>query len=124
MNALRATEHQLAVLVTDYLGWALGPGSFYCSVPNERRATAGEMAKLIRRGLRPGMPDGLIFNQGRALGLELKTPIGRLSPAQKACHADLERAGVPTIVARSLADVVAGLSGFVTLNDAIDVAGF
>lgn len=50
-------------------------------------------AKLKASGYRAGTPDILIVWQGRAHFLELKAKSGRLSPAQKACHAAIERAG-------------------------------
>lgn len=64
-------------------------------------------------GLVPGMPDWLVAHAGRTLWLELKTDVGRLSPAQKLCHERLRRAGHQVQVCRSIFDVI----------DALDSAG-
>lgn len=62
-------------------------------------------AMLKRAGLRPGMPDIVIFHNERTFFIELKTDKGRLSPIQSECHADLWAAGFPVAVARSVDDV-------------------
>lgn len=62
----------------------------------------------VRVGV-PGTPDLLVMVDGRALGIELKTPVGRLSPEQVACHAAWERMGTPVRVCRSVQDVLAAI---------------
>jgi hypothetical protein len=61
--------------------------------------------QLVRVGV-PGTPDLLVLVDGRAVGLELKTPVGRLSPVQVACHAAWERMGTPVRVVRSVEEAV------------------
>lgn len=62
-------------------------------------------AMLKRAGLRPGMPDIVIFHDSRTFFIELKTDKGRLSKVQSDCHADLWSAGFPVAVARSVDEV-------------------
>ena len=68
-----------------------------------------ELTALIRQGLRPGVPDLAVVHNGRIVMVEIKTDTGRLSPVQKLTIADLDRCGVPTVVARSLQAVIDGL---------------
>lgn len=65
-----------------------------------------EGARRKARGCLPGWPDlGIVWNS-RTYYIELKTPTGRLSPAQMQRHAELRAAGAPVAVCRSLEDVV------------------
>jgi hypothetical protein len=58
----------------------------------------------VRVGV-PGTPDLLVMVDGKAIGIELKTPLGRLSPEQVACHAAWLRQGTPVVVCRSVDEV-------------------
>jgi hypothetical protein len=60
-------------------------------------------------GLVPGMPDWLIAHGGKTLWIELKSPIGRLSPEQKAVHERLRQAGHFVEIGRSIDDVIDAL---------------
>ena len=61
--------------------------------------------KQNRLGAKKGFPDILIIWKGRAIFIELKTKKGRVSDAQKACHAQLILAGGLVTVCRSLKEV-------------------
>lgn len=51
-----------------------------------------------------GMPDRMfLLPGGRALLVEFKTPVGRLSPRQKLVHEELNALGHPVTVVRSVA---------------------
>ena len=71
---------------------------------NGERLTPGQAVRAKRAGLRPGVPD-LFLPEPRGgfhgLFLELKTRVGRLSPAQVAWHAWLASRGYAVVVARS-----------------------
>ena len=114
-------ERLLQRQIVDALAWLLPPTGMAFAIPNQRRgATQAELVSLVRQGMRPGIPDLMVVHQGNAIGIELKTAAGRLSPAQKVTHADLNRAGVPVIVASSLEQVVAGLeANGVELREAV-----
>jgi len=57
---------------------------------------------------RKGWPDvtAILPPSGLFVGIEAKTGEGKLSPEQKACHADIAKAGGRVVVARSLDDVM------------------
>jgi hypothetical protein len=56
--------------------------------------------------IRRGHPDLTVMYNGRACCIELKASGGRLSDHQRECIADLERAGVQTVVRYSFAEAV------------------
>ena len=58
-------------------------------------------------GLRAGVPDLLVVHEGRAHWLEMKSPRGVLSEAQRATHNALTATGCPVVTCRSL-DAVRG----------------
>lgn len=60
-------------------------------------------------GLKAGMPDYLVWHDGRTIGVELKRENGVLSDAQKEMHPKLLAAGVPVYVCRSAEDVIEAL---------------
>jgi hypothetical protein len=65
------------------------------------------MAQRLRKsGLKPGMPDIMLFHAGGAFGIELKAGKNVLSPAQREMFSRLRDAGVPVYICRSVEDVV------------------
>ena len=60
-------------------------------------------------GSTPGVPDVIGIWQGRMLGIEIKTAVGRVSPAQQAFIDRINREGGVAFVARGVEDVVRGL---------------
>lgn len=106
---LKVSEHRLQASVADFLALALPPHeAVFCSIPNGGKRDKGTAGKLKAEGLQPGAPDLLILWKGRAIGLELKTRGGRLSPEQMAFSMRWTTAGGVYAVARSLEEV-AGL---------------
>lgn len=104
--AAQQTEAQLQAQVVQLLGF--------------KGLTVWEMFKGTERGGRvfctKGIPDLYVFGlkngQPLAFWLELKTPTGKLSEAQKERHTELRAAGQPVYVPRSLEDVLEILSGY------------
>lgn len=96
---LRKNESDFQRTVADLLDAVLLPPALWTTFPagwgHLGRATAG---RLRGAGLKPGMPDILLFHRGQTLGLELKVPGGRLSKDQRDMHDKLRRAGVPVFV--------------------------
>lgn len=76
-------------------------------VPAKSKAVAG-ISKAM--GLQPGTPDLLMVWKGRAIFVEFKAPGGRLSPAQRDCHAGLMLAGALVHTVTSLDDFIDFLS--------------
>ena len=62
--------------------------------PNEGKRSVAEAMRLKRLGMISGWPDLDCLQEPRRIAyLETKTPIGRLSDAQKDCHAMLRQLG-------------------------------
>jgi hypothetical protein len=68
---------------------------------------------LKQSGCRAGWPDLQIHFGGRTLFLELKTPKGRVSDAQRETHAALAAAGFPVQVARTYEEATRYITGFI-----------
>ena len=61
--------------------------------------TSGAMRK--KRGVKPGVPDDLVWYRGKSIGLELKSRRGQCSPSQRTVREALLRAGAQWWVCRS-----------------------
>lgn len=62
-------------------------------------------------GSTPGVPDVVGCYRGRFIGIEIKTPQGRMSPHQEKWRQLIEEAGGIYIMARSFEDVIAYFEG-------------
>jgi VRR-NUC domain len=85
-------------------------------VPNGGFRKPIEAAKLKGMGVVAGAPDVLLWHDGKAFALELKSPDGRLSEAQSEMLARLDRAGVFTCVAHGLDRAIAVLESWNLLH--------
>lgn len=101
-------EQMLQRQIADFLRVGLGGSAWFTCFP---AGGGGRLrgAILAGMGLKPGVPDLLIIDAGRALWIELKTPKGSVSPVQKECHSHLALARSTVAVCRSLEDVIAFL---------------
>lgn len=107
IRKLGPTENELHVSVANLLDWVLQPPAFWTTFPAGWGKFSGMMAQLLKRmGLKPGMPDILVFYAGGCFGIELKTGKNTVAPEQKATHAKLGAAGVQVEVCRSVEDVM------------------
>ncbi len=104
------TEHDLHKAVAAYLRLALRAPVFWTSID----AGAGKLSpasagKAKARGVKAGLPDILVFvpriGSSIVIGIELKSPIGRLSTVQKDTQGEMMLASVRCRVARSIEDV-------------------
>ena len=87
----------------------------FCSIPNEAagKDAAVRMARLKTMGLKSGAPDLVVFLPGgRLLCLEVKSPTGTQSDAQKDFAAKLAERAFPYFVVRSVDDVKKILTRF------------
>ncbi len=113
----RAPEHSLQRAVVDYLSAAIAPpgvcrdGTMWHAIDhaNARNAMAGAMRKA--RGVVAGIPDLMIYNRGRVIGVELKTRTGVLSAAQAQFMNALSDAGGRYHVIRDLGALELLLAG-------------
>ena len=96
----RQWEWAEQIELTVQLNELLGPDVFWTAIDNQPWSkVAGILRK--KRGVRSGMPDVLILYKGMLIGLELKSPIGKLSWAQKEVRLEILRAGGKWWMARS-----------------------
>jgi hypothetical protein len=63
-------------------------------------------ARLKKMGLQPGWPDLQFVHLGKYFGLELKTPVGRVSPVQAMRLKKLDKAGGSVAVCRSVKEAI------------------
>jgi hypothetical protein len=109
------SEAALQKAVCAHLDVALPSSAYYCAVPNgavlsgDAKARGMQMNKLKATGLKPGAPDLVICWSGRFIGIELKSPTGTVSEAQKDASDRITLAGGLYTVARSLEGVEAFL---------------
>jgi hypothetical protein len=98
-------EDDLHVRAAAYLRHVLPPDAFWCHIPNQSRgssqnASASDLwgmkvmaAKLKDMGMRPGMPDLLIWYGGATFGGDFKSVYGKATPEQIAVAAEMNAAG-------------------------------
>lgn len=93
----------------------------WCHCPNGGKRNAREAARLMGMGVKPGVPDVLIFHRWRFAGeqaaghrrsgfgvaIELKSPKGRTTPAQEEWISALRGKGLRVFVCRTLDEVIA-----------------
>ena len=118
------SEGDLQVAVAellDHLGW------LWCHPPNGGARNAVTGARLKREGVKPGVPDVLIFEdwedyetkvgpakdwwaQGHGVAIELKHGKGRVSPKQREWLEGLEARGWLVRECRTLDEVLAAIA--------------
>jgi hypothetical protein len=122
---MASPEYDLHVTAVAWLRVVLPAGSLVHHSPNEGRHNVQYRRKLATLGMRPGWPDLQIvvptthFLDGvRPTGvyIELKSPKGRLSPAQKEVIAALVAARRHVCVCRSMYDVESFLRSLLRLR--------
>jgi hypothetical protein len=98
------TETQFHFSVAQYLDLVLTPATNWTTVGH---GGGGKVrgAKLKGMGVKPGVPDVLLITGGQYFGIELKTEKGRLSPAQRAAHEAIEKAGGHVAVCRNITEI-------------------
>ena len=98
-------ETTLHLAIVEYLTHALPTGALLHHSPNEGRHHVAHRVRLKKMGMCRGWPDLEIIYQHSLYFLEIKTPQGRLSPAQKSLHTQLRDQGCQVEVIRSLDEV-------------------
>ena len=99
----KITEAMIQRSIMDYLAIVSKQQSLYYF-----RAGAGAMkteaGRYFKTG-RPGLPDIVVLYSGKFIGLEVKTPTGRQSTAQKNAENYIKDAGGEYHIVRSVTDV-------------------
>lgn len=102
-------EETLQMQVVKYLGLALAGRSEFFAVPNGGKRGFREAQRFKAAGVKAGVPDLIVINDGRAIGIELKAGKTPLSDVQRDYHERLRRARVAVTVCRSVDEVEAAL---------------
>jgi len=90
-------------------------GYIAASVPNgshlagDKMARVRQMASMKADGLMPGFPDLVVIGKGRVGFMEVKTDVGKLSPAQNMARKILEDKGQRWACVRSQDEAVDAL---------------
>jgi hypothetical protein len=110
----RRPEDEIQIAVIQHLQTRSVHGLVWNSVPNERKASAREGARLKRMGLRPGAADIImsIPPNGLYAALELKAGNGRQTKTQKSFEHDVISSGGLYAVAHSIDEALSVLKGW------------
>jgi len=112
-KAPEATEAAIQRAVLDHLRWRAKTGWLFWATPNAGKRSPWLGADLRKQGMTAGVGDlSLVSPTGHYHELELKTPTGRLRPAQRERLELLQAAGVPSDVAYGLDSALAILAGW------------
>lgn len=92
--------------------WTLPEDAMLIAVPNGGQRHSKAAARLVGLGVTAGVPDLLLWHQGRTLGIEVKLPGTYPSAVQRQIHAKMQRCQIATVVVRSLAEFEAAVCSF------------
>jgi len=102
-------ETKLQISIVGYLRLGLRPGTIFWHTPNGVQGAgekaARQNARLNLLGQMAGFPDICIASRGVVYGVEVKTPKGRQSDAQKRVELAFSFQGWEYAIVRSLEDV-------------------
>jgi hypothetical protein len=106
-------EDDLQAAVVKALRFLVLPPAVWFAMPvGHVQLSAAQAARMARIGTKKGLCDIFLIYQGRVLGIELKSAVGSVSPAQREVFPLLEAAGVRIEICRSIDDVVDALAAF------------
>lgn len=104
-------EEKIQRDVAKFLDAALPTDAVWWHTPNGGGRSKAEAGALKAQGVKPGVPDVVVFWRGKLICIELKAPGGYPSPAQKLMRDRLQAAGAEWFLARSLEAVQFALLG-------------
>jgi VRR-NUC domain len=106
-------EAALQRAVFEHIAYRKRPGWRFWSTPNAAKRSLQMGAELKAQGMTAGVGDiSIVSPSGRYHELELKTPTGRLSPAQRERQEELKASGVICATAYGLDAALAILVGW------------
>jgi len=110
-QARQHLEDDLQATVVQFLRWALPVDALHWHVPNGGKRHRKEAARMVKLGVRAGIPDIHVAYQGRLYCVEMKPPgkAPQLNDAQKQVIPRLRGCGVPVAVCQSLHEVTLAL---------------
>ena len=110
LTALEPTEFDLQRAVSELLDWLILPPAFYTAFPAGWGKLPPRIAGLLKAcGLKRGMPDILVFDVGRVIGIELKARRNIVSDEQREMHSKLLACGFEIYVCRTVEQVIQAL---------------
>jgi len=100
----KITESQIQRGVLDYLEMISKQKNIYYfrSASGQVKTDSG---RVFRTG-KPGCPDITLCINGKFIGIELKTPTGKMSELQKIAKQEIESAGGCYFIVRGMEDIV------------------
>ena len=106
-------EEALQRIVVQFLWAAIPDCCWWTAIPNQRGTRKRyENEILAAMGVRAGAPDLIFVWCGQLLGIELKSPTGRPSPAQCETRSMILDAGGSYVICRDLDQVADALKVF------------
>lgn len=112
MTRLASPEQHLQRAVCDHLRQRGVRGLLWFHVPNGGRRSRIEAAIFSGLGVRPGVSDLILLNDGQAFALELKAEQGRPTTAQIAFISEFRAAGGEGAIATGLSEALRALEGW------------
>lgn len=107
------SERAIQRAIVQYLTVALPRTVKFFSTLNGLHTSKAQAGKAKAEGMTPGVPDIVLVRQGGSVAfMEVKTPQGRLSPAQVAFFDWCVANGVEAAVVRSIDDARAALNAW------------
>lgn len=97
-------KHEESRIQYEIVKYFQSVGIFVCSIPNEGSTDARRTMMLVSMGLRTGASDLIVILQNRVIFLEVKTAIGKQSPAQLNFQQKVTALGHEYKIVRSLED--------------------
>jgi hypothetical protein len=108
----RRPEDAIARAIEQHYHLRAAPNVFMFAVPNGGYRRPVEAAVMKSLGVRAGVPDTCWIKDGRVFFLEIKSPGGRLSPAQEQTLIALRAAGALACHAHGLDQCLRVLEGW------------
>ena len=110
-DGIDPSEHSIQATLIGVLYYKMKPEIVRFAVPNGGLRNARVQQKLIDEGLQNGMVDlGFCYENGKTFWLEMKTPKGALSDAQKGIRFKLLALGHDWAMARSIDEAMQHLA--------------
>ena len=117
----RRLEQDLHRARAKFLDLALPPDAIWCHYPAGGKRSPIEARVFKSLGVKAGIPDLLLFHNGRVYAVELKAPGSRgLTDVQREMHRRLEVCGVPCCVVRTVDELADFLGSRIRLRAHLD----
>lgn len=110
---MRQKESEIQSGIIDFLSILEEQGKLFFQRTNNTTVydPAGKRFRSLSKGQKKGFPDILVLKKGKAIGIEIKTSIGKQSKEQKAIEERFKKNGAEYYIVRSLDDVKEVING-------------